>query len=89
MDALADATMLEAMAISDANDKGNLAAFGLEASGLIPQDGPEGLEIRRLVKKALQRKAGVEMQRRNGVFGMPMWLLPPAKSGFAGPVKTP
>ena len=73
------------LAISDANDKGNLAVFGLEASGLIPQDGPEGKEIRRLVKQALARQAGVEMVRKNGVFGIPMWVLPPAKPVFAGP----
>ena len=77
------------MAISDANDRGNLAIFGAEASGLIPQDGPEGREIRRLVQKALRRNAGLEMQRRNGVFGMPMWVLPPGKPGFAGPAKHP
>ena len=58
-----------------------------EGSGIIPQESEEGREIRRLTQQALQKQLGVEVQRKNGVFIMPMWLAPPDEAGFARPAK--
>ena len=75
------------MAVSDCNDKGNVAVFDNGGSGIIPRESPEGREIRRLTQKALARQAGVQVERKNGVFIMPMWLAPPPEPGFTGQAK--
>ena len=75
------------MAVSDCNDKGNVAVFDNGASGIIPCDSPEGREIRRLTREALARQNGVEVHRKNGVYVMPMWIAPPDDAGFTRPAK--
>ena len=65
------------LAVSDCNDKGNVAVFDNDGSGIIPRDSPEGKEIRRLTKLALEKQRGVEVKRKGGVFVMPVWLMPP------------
>lgn len=54
-------------------DKGNLACFDNDASCLIRRDSGEGLAIRRITQ---QSKKKTEIYRKNGVYVMPVWVLP-------------
>ena len=81
---VADGLQKTLMAVSDCNDRGNLVAFDNDGSGLIPRDSPEGRQIRRLIRQALDKKQGVEVRRKNGVFVMPVWIAPPTAQGKAG-----
>ena len=59
---------------------GNRVVFDNDGSYLIRRDSKEGKEIRRLASEAMEK---IKMYRRNGVYGIPVWLQEPEESEVA------
>ena len=73
-------------AMSDACDRGNLGLFDNDGSYLIRRDSPEGIQIRALAAKAFEK---IAVSRRNGVYGMEMYVQESGDNVQAGPFGRP
>ena len=62
------------MAVSASCDQGQLVLFDSDLSCMLNRDSPEGREIRRLAKQCIDKTC---FERRNGVYTMPAWVVPP------------
>ena len=66
-------------AVSDCCDKDNLVLFDKEDPCMIHRDSPEGRAIREIMRKAAQK---LKLERKNGVYVTPIWVMPPKESPF-------
>ena len=64
------------LAVSAACDKGQMVMFDNDGSYIIERDCPEGREIRRLARQCI---AKMSLERRNGVYTLPTWVVPPSQ----------
>ena len=64
------------MAVSASCDQGQLIMFDNDLSCMINRDSPEGREIRRLAKQCVAKTC---FERRNGVYTLPAWIIPPER----------
>ena len=62
------------MSVSASCDQGHLVMFDNDLSCMINRDSPEGREIRRLAKQCIDKRV---FERRNGVYTMAAWIMPP------------
>jgi hypothetical protein len=58
-------------AVSGITDKGNVVLFDRKGSFIAPEDAPEVQTIRELIKQVKNR---IELERRKGVYIMPIWV---------------
>ena len=54
--------------------------FDNDGSAILNRDSPEGREIRRLLKSATDK---LNLERRNGIYTLPTWIIPPNKTSGA------
>ena len=64
------------LAVSASCDAGELCVFDNHGSYIIECDSPEGREIRRLAKQCV---AKMTLERKNGVYTLPTWVVPPER----------
>ena len=67
------------LAVSSVADKGNLTIFDNQGSYIIPAGSKLLDEIRSLVENTDQK---IPLHRKNGVYKMRAWRLPPQEEGF-------
>ena len=64
------------LAVSASCDAGQLCFFDNDGSYIIERESPEGREIRRLAKQCV---AKMTLERKNGVYTLPTWVVPPER----------
>ena len=64
------------LAVSASCDKEQSCFFDNDGSFILDRNSPEGREIRRLAKQA---RAKICLERKNGVYVLPTWVVPPEK----------
>ena len=62
------------LAVSAACDKSQLVLFDNDCSCILGRETFEGREIRRLIKQASDK---LVLERKNGVYILPTWIVPP------------
>ena len=68
------------LAVSATCDKEQLVIFDNDGSAILNRDSPEGREIRRLLKSATDK---LNLERKNGIYTLPTWIIPPNKISAA------
>ena len=66
-------------AVSDSCDKGNLVLFDSDNPCIIRRESTEGKAIRKIMGEARDKTV---LHRKNGVYVMPMWVVPAEKATF-------
>ena len=64
------------LAVSASCDAGQMCVFDNDGSYIIERESPEGREIRRLAKQCV---AKMTLERKNGVYTLPTWVVPPER----------
>ena len=64
------------LAVSASCDKEQSCFFDNDWSFILDRNSPEGREIRRLAKQARDK---ICLERKNGVYILPTWVVPPEK----------
>ena len=54
--------------------------FVNDGNAILNRDSPEGREIRRLLKSATDK---LNLERKNGIYTLPTWTIPPNKISAA------
>ena len=62
------------LSVSASCDQGHLVLFDNDLSCMVNRESPEGREIRRLAKQCIDKRV---FERRNGVYTMAAWIVPP------------
>ena len=68
--------LYESPSVSALCNAGQVCVFDNDGSYNIERDSPEGREIRRLAKQCV---AKMTLERTNGVYTLPTWVVPPER----------
>lgn len=71
---VAEGIMKPLAAVSDCCDKGNMVLFDSDDPCMLQRDSPEGRAIREIMRNA---KSKMQLERKNGVYVTPVWVMPP------------
>ena len=73
------------LAVSASCDAGQMCLFDNDGSYFIERESSEGREIRRLAKQCIRK---MTLERKNGVYVLPTWVVPPERLSPEARVRT-